>query len=238
MKKILWFLLTVSEEEIYDDSQSQDSQLSEARSTPQPKSKWTPQSDYIEERVEQQINYNIDFASRIETNSPLLPSPPSVTVAQPLPQTSTPPLSSQSPTKRRSTSVEQPLHIDITELQNNDKSNDELQTTSAIIVDIILSPSQDSSVEPQLSANTETTDENNSKLINTLTVLKLILKSVTNYFIFDEKSIKIFNIIEILSLLFKYVLINCRKRRQISWKLIANSFTSQEDNRANSETCI
>jgi hypothetical protein len=133
-----------------------------------------------------------------------------------LPQTSTPPLSSQSPTKRRSTSVEQPLHIDITELQNNDKSNDELQTTSAIIVDIILSPSQDSSVEPQLSANTETTDENNSKLINTLTVLKLILKSVTNYFIFDEKSIKIFNIIEILSLLFKYVLINCRKRRQIS----------------------
>jgi hypothetical protein len=120
-----------------------------------------------------------------------------------LPQTSTPPLSSQSPTKRRSTSVEQPLHIDITELQNNDKSNDELQTTSAIIVDIILSPSQDSSVEPQLSANTETTDENNSKLINTLTVLKLILKSVTNYFIFDEKSIKIFNIIEILSLLFK-----------------------------------
>ncbi len=133
-----------------------------------------------------------------------------------MPQTSTPPLSSQSPTKRRSTSVEQPLHIDITELQNNDKSNDELQTTSAIIVDIILSPSQDSSVEPQLSANTETTDENNSKLINTLTVLKLILKSVTNYFIFDEKSIKIFNIIEILSLLFKYVLINCRKRRQIS----------------------
>jgi hypothetical protein len=133
-----------------------------------------------------------------------------------LPQTSTPPLSSQSPTKRRSTSVEQPLHIDITELQNNDKSNDELQTTSAIIVDIILSPSQDSSVEPQLSANTETTDENNSKLINTLTVLKLILKSVINYYIFDEKSIKIFNIIEILSLLLKYVLINCRKRRQIS----------------------
>lgn len=150
---------------MFTDSQSQDSEISESRLTPQPKTKWTPQSDYVEKEVDKQIRCSIDFAARIETDSdtPPLPAPPSVTLAQGLPPVPTPPLSSMSPTKQRSTLVEQPLHIDVTQPQTSNKSDNELQTTSQIIVDIILSPSQDSNVE----THDETHDESVSPTIET-----------------------------------------------------------------------